>query len=99
MMNAAESLRRWMSVFCLALAFGMLIWGQMVFGKHLSGLLSEIYWGVCFTLSAISVVTSFIEIRLLLQEVRRQQVALIRNAMRDVRKGRARDEKDSASLN
>lgn len=99
MNNASESLRRWMSVFCLALAFGMLIWGQMVFGKHLSGVFSEVYWGLCFTLSAISVITSFIEIRLLLQEVRRQQVALIRNAMRDVRKGRPRSEKDSASLN
>lgn len=98
-MNATESLRRWMSVSSLALAFGMLIWGQMVFAKYLSGLLFDVYWGACFALSAISVVTSLIEVRLLLQEVRRQQIALYRSAVRDVRKGRSRDERDSAALN
>ena len=98
MMNAAESLRRWMSVFCLALAFGMLLWGQMVLAKFLSGLSFDVYWGVCFALSAISVVMSFIEIRLRLQEVRRQQLELYRRAVRDVRKGRSRGT-DNASLN
>lgn len=97
-MNATESLRRWVSVFSLALAFGMLIWGQMVLARFLSGMLFDIYWGVCFALSAVSVVMSLIEVRLLLREVRRQQMELYRRALRDVRKGRSR-ETDSASLN
>ncbi len=98
MMNETESLRRWLSMCALALAFGMLIWGQMVLQPYLNGVAFDLYWGLCFALSAVSIAMSVLEVRWMLQEVRQQQRTLVRRAMRDIRKGRSRDV-DSASLN
>lgn len=90
MMNDRDSLRRWLGIFSLALAFGMLVWGQIVLLPHMSGLAFDAYWGVCFALSVASVVFGVLDVRSLLEQVKLQQAVLFQRALRDVRESRPR---------
>src|SRR4030095_12826865 len=73
MLNSATALRRWLGVFCLSIAFGMLIWGQTLLQPHLQGTLFLAYWFVfllftCATV-AISLLDFFAVRRGLLEEI------------------------------
>src|SRR5262245_42319756 len=48
MPNSADALRRWLGAFCLAVAAGMLIWGQTILLPILQGVVFLIYWALCF---------------------------------------------------
>ena len=59
MMNSADARRRWLGLFFLALASGMLIWGQTVLQDRLDGMTYLVYWAFCFlfTMAAVVVAT------------------------------------------
>jgi hypothetical protein len=73
MLNSATALRRWLGVFCLAMASGMLIWGQTLLQPHLQGWVFLVYWLVflvftCATV-AISLLDFFAVRRLLMEDI------------------------------
>src|SRR5213593_3608536 len=47
MQTPADALRRWLGLFCLTMAGGMLIWGQTVLKPHLEGFGFLSYWAGC----------------------------------------------------
>src|SRR5881394_37667 len=57
MLNSATALRRWMGAFCLAVASGMLIWGNTLLQPYLAGNWFLVYWLVflVFTSGAIGI--------------------------------------------
>ncbi len=57
MSNSASALRRWLGMFCLAIATGMMIWGRTFLAPHLSGSRYILYWIGCtlFALAAVGI--------------------------------------------
>jgi membrane protein implicated in regulation of membrane protease activity len=95
MPNSADALRRWLGAFCLAVAAGMLIWGQMVFNGHLKGIGYVLYWLVCFTFTCASIVLALLDMRAVRQRARDEQRKLIERALDQAGRPEERDESDS----
>ena len=84
MPNSADALRRWLGVFCLAVAAGMLIWGQTVLENHLRGLMFLIYWLVCFGFTIGAIVIALLDIRVLRRRTRDEQRKLVETTLEQV---------------
>ena len=84
MPNSADALRRWLGVFCLAVAAGMLIWGQTVLESHLRGLMFLIYWLVCFGFTIGAIVIALLDIRVLRRRTRDEQRKLVERTLEQV---------------
>ena len=81
MPTPADALRRWLGLFCLAMAGGMLIWGQTVLKPHLEGLWFLIYWAVCFLFTFGAIGIALLDMRAVRQRVRAEQESLIRETL------------------
>ena len=84
MTNNAESFRRWLGMLFLTASFAMMIWGQIVLQPHLSGVVFNLYWLVCFGLSIAAVAIGILDVRDVLRELKAERAALLRSAMRDI---------------
>ncbi|HXJ59008.1 MAG TPA: hypothetical protein VNU68_20310 [Verrucomicrobiae bacterium] len=73
MSKSATALRRWLGVFCLAIASGMLIWGRTLLEPYLEGTLFLAYWFVFLVFTcgavAISLLDFFAVRRMLLEDI------------------------------
>jgi hypothetical protein len=61
-MNTAQAWRRWFGLAFLALAFGMLVWGQTVLKPKLDGAGYIVYWTGCFFFTFLALITALIDI-------------------------------------
>lgn len=61
MANSTDALRRWTALFCLAVSFGMLIWGQTLLKPHLEGPLYFIYWTIFFAFTSLTVLIGILD--------------------------------------
>jgi hypothetical protein len=93
MQTPADALRRWLGLFCLTMAGGMLIWGQTVLKPHLDGIGFLIYWGVCFLFTFAAIGIALVDMRVVRQRVRAEQEALIRRTLANLE---SRDESSPA---
>jgi len=87
MNNSVDALRRWLGMFCLAVASGMLIWGHTILASHLKGLSFLIYWLVCFLFTIASIVIALLDARAMLRNIRKERLELFRRAMKDIKQG------------
>jgi hypothetical protein len=71
-------------MFCLAVAAGMLIWGQTVLEPHLKGVVFLLYWVACFTFTLGAIVIALLDIRAVRHRVRHQQRDLIQRTLEGV---------------
>src|SRR5258705_4461520 len=94
MQTPADALRRWLGLFCLAVAGGMLIWGQTVLKPHLDGIGFLIYWAVCFLFTFAAIGIALVDMRAVRQRVRAEQEALIRRTLANLE---SRDESSSSN--
>ncbi|HEU0008252.1 MAG TPA: hypothetical protein VFT34_00390 [Verrucomicrobiae bacterium] len=86
MQTPAEALRRWLGLFCLTMAGGMLIWGQTVLKPHLEGLAFLIYWAGCFLFTFAAIGIALLDMRAVRQRVRAEQESLIRRTLANLEK-------------
>src|SRR5262249_2966848 len=77
----ADALRRWLGLFCLTMAGGMLIWGQTVLKPHLDGFGFLIYWAVCFLFTFAAIGIALLDMRAVRQRLRAEQESLIRKTL------------------
>lgn len=84
MAYASEPLRRWLGVFCLCLASGLLIWGQTILKPKLEGLMFLVYWGVCFLFTFGAIVIALWDILAIRRRVREEHRSLLRRTMEEV---------------
>ncbi|MBI5383697.1 MAG: hypothetical protein HZA90_03320 [Verrucomicrobia bacterium] len=84
MADSAEARRRWFGLFFLALAAGMLIWGQTVLKPYLTGFLFLLYWALCFVLTGLAIITALLDMRATRRRIRREQRELIERTWRDI---------------
>ncbi len=85
MTNNADSIRRWLGMFFLAVSFAMMMWGQIILQPYLVGVAFALYWMACFGLSITAVVFGVLDVRALLRNLRNERVTLLRRAMRDIK--------------
>lgn len=94
MPNSAEALRRWWGAFCLAVAAGMLIWGQTVLVPYLKGMVFLIYWFICFLFTIAAIFIALFDLRSIRQRVRNEHTELIEKTLREIETGDEKKEKD-----
>ena len=91
MPHSAEALRRWWGAFCLAVAAGMLIWGQTVLVPYLKGLIFIIYWFICFLFTIAAILVALIDLRAIRQRVRNEHTELIEKTLREIDESKDKD--------
>ena len=84
MSNSADALRRWLGLFCLAVAAGLLIWGQTILKPLLDGLAFILYWGICFFFTFAAIVIAMLDMRAVRQRTRREQAELIQKTLEKI---------------
>lgn len=83
MTTQVDPAHRWRSVFCLAVAAGMLHWGDTVLRPSLRGWLGVAYWGACLAFATSTVIFGIRDIRAVRQSVHVERVRGIRRAHRE----------------
>ena len=84
MPTSADALRRWLGLVFLALAFGLLIWGQTVLRDSLKGVAFLAYWGCCFLFTLAAIITALLDVRATRQKAREEQDDLIRRTIEEI---------------
>ena len=84
MNNSADALRRWLGAFCLAVASGLLIWGQTVLKPILEGWPFILYWFLCFAFTFAAICIALLDARAVRQRTRREQQELIHRTLDEV---------------
>jgi hypothetical protein len=96
MPNSADALRRWLGLFFLALAFGLLIWGHTVLRTKLETdpKLFVIYWGACFLFVFAAIVTALLDIRATRRRAHEEQQHLLKRTIDEIERERREHEAD-----
>ena len=79
-------MRRWFGLFFLAVAFGMLIWGQTVFRPRLEkhpGLF-VFYWCACFAMTGAAIVTALLDMRATRRRARAEHDHLVQRTLKEI---------------
>ena len=86
MPTSADALRRWFGLLFLALAFGMLIWGQTVLRARLEQhpKLFVFYWAGCFLVTFAAIFTALLDMRVTRRRARQEQEKLIQRTLEDI---------------
>ena len=86
MPNSADALRRWFGLLFLALAFGMLIWGQTILRTRLEQhpKLFVFYWAACFLLTFAAIVTALLDLRATRKRARQEHENLIQRTLEEI---------------
>ncbi len=84
MPSSADTLRRWFGLLFLALAFGMLLWGQIVLRDTLRGLALLVYWGVCFLLTLAAIVVALLDLRATRRQAVKEQRELLHRTLEEI---------------
>ena len=83
MPSSADAMRRWFGLFFLALAFGMLIWGQTVLRTRLeqNPTWFVFYWCACFLLTGAAIGTALLDLRATRRRARQEHEHLVQRTL------------------
>lgn len=84
MPTSADAFRRWLGLLFLALAFGLLIWGQTVLRDRLKGVAFLAYWGGCFLCTMAAIITALLDVRATRHQARKEQDALLHRTIEEL---------------
>jgi hypothetical protein len=93
MPSPADALRRWFGLLFLALAGGLLIWGQTILRPYLDGMVFLVYWFICFLLTIAAIVIALLDIRAVRRQTREEQRRLLHQTFQSVDKAEAKKER------
>lgn len=96
MANSATALRRWLGLFCLAMASGLLIWGQTILKPILAGGWFVLYWGICFLFTFAAIIIALIDIWMVRRSTRQEQSELLHKTLEEIRQESARQDEDAS---
>ena len=89
-MDSADAMRRWLGLFCLTVAAGMLIWGQTILKPILEGWLYIAYWTFCFIFTFGAILIALLDIRALRRRTQREHKELLERTLAEVEEERVR---------
>jgi hypothetical protein len=92
--TSADTLRRWLGLLFLALAFGFLVWGQTVLRNRLHGIVFLIYWACCFLFTFAAIVTALLDVRATRRRAQDERNELVRRTLEELER---KDVSDSGS--
>jgi membrane protein implicated in regulation of membrane protease activity len=86
MPTTADALRRWLGLLFLALAFGLLVWGQTVLRERLNQNLKAfvIYWGSCFVFTFAAIITALLDVRATRRRAQEEQNQLLQRTLEEI---------------
>jgi len=84
--NSRDALRRWLGAFCLAIAFGLLVWGETVLKPILTGFLFLIYWVGCFVFTIAAIVIALLDVRAVRRRTQAERRELLERSFQDIEK-------------
>jgi len=68
----------------LALAAGMLIWGETVLKPHLNGVGFLLYWLGCFVVTGLAIITALLDMRATRRRIQEEQRDLLERTWKDI---------------
>lgn len=80
MTTNSDARRRWFGALFLALAAGLLIWGQTLLKPHLTGVRFLVYWAVVSALTLMAIATALLDLLILRRRAREEHRELIRRS-------------------
>jgi protein-S-isoprenylcysteine O-methyltransferase Ste14 len=80
MLTKNDARRRWFGLLFLALAAGLLIWGQTVLQPHLRGVWFLLYWAACSVLTLLAIATALLDILIIRRRARDEHRDLVRRS-------------------
>jgi hypothetical protein len=84
MPSSSDALRRWLGMFCLVVASGLLIWGQTVFAPYLKGIAFMLYWAICLLFTVGAIVIALMDIRALRRRTSDERRELIERTLNEI---------------
>jgi hypothetical protein len=89
-------MRRWFGLFFLALAFGMLIWGQTVFRLRLEQNPGwfVFYWSGCFLVTGAAIGTALLDLRATRRRAREEHENLVQRTLEQIDRDSGQSPKD-----
>lgn len=84
--NSADALRRWLGAFCLAVAFGLLVWGETVLKPILTGFLFILYWLGCFLFTFGAIIFALLDVRAVRRRTQKERLELLERSFQDMEK-------------
>jgi hypothetical protein len=79
----SDARRRWFGMLFLALAAGMMIWGQTVLKERLTGVWYLLYWAGCGLLTMLAVVTALLDMWIVRRRAREEHRELLRRSFQE----------------
>jgi hypothetical protein len=73
-----DARRRWLGIFFLGIAAGLLIWGQTFFEPYLKGVAFIAYYGICFLFTMLAVLTAMLDLWIIRTRTRMERRDLLR---------------------
>ena len=86
MAQPGDARRRWLGLFCLSMAAGMLTWGIIVFGSRLQGYGFLAYWAVCFLFTIAALFIALLDMRAVRRRIRDEQQVLLHSTLAEIEK-------------
>lgn len=77
-------MRRWLGLFFLAVAFGLLVWGQTVLRNRLTGVAFLLYWACCFLFTLAAIITALLDVRATRKRAQDEQNELVRRTLAEL---------------
>ena len=68
----------------LALAAGMLIWGETVLKPHLNGVVFLLYWLGYFVVTGLAIITALLDMRATRRRIQEEQRDLLERTWKDI---------------
>lgn len=84
--NSADAMRRWLGAFCLAVAFGLLVWGETILKPILTGIPFLVYWLGCFLFTIGAIIFALLDVRAVRRRIRAERKELIERTFQDLEK-------------
>ena len=95
MPDSAQALRRWLGTFCLAVAAGLLIWGQTLLRPYLDGLWFIAYWMACFFFTLAAIGIALLDLRAVRHRIKREQQDLLQRTLDEAKAEKERTDRDA----
>ena len=84
MFSSADALRRWLGMFCLAVAAGLLIWGQTILKPYLEGVVFLVYWFGCFAFTMATIGIALLDVWAVRRRSRQERRELLARTLQEV---------------
>ncbi|MBU6401845.1 MAG: hypothetical protein KGS61_16125, partial [Verrucomicrobia bacterium] len=98
MYDPVTARRRWFGTLFLALAAGLLIWGQTWLKPYLRGVVFLGYWLACFVFTGLAMLIALLDLRAMRRQTRQQQRDLIERTLLEIEAERTgRTDRDQAT--